>query len=159
LNLTEIKPNLYQSGVGKIPKHTDIILNMDYITARIQNKVESRFDRKQRARQYTVKLHDSWNQPPLTVLETIAGAYLYWKEGFCITVRCGLGLNRSSLITAGILVLEGYNTSEAVHYLRKTHHSLVLFNPVFGNWADKQLTLDNLQKTVKNLQQQANASL
>lgn len=52
-------------------------------------------------------------------------------------VHCQAGLNRSSLIAATALVLQGYSGQDAIDLLREKRTSVVLCNPAFETWVQE----------------------
>jgi len=63
-----------------------------------------------------------------------------WKRGKRVLVRCQAGMNRSGLVTALILMKEGYTADEAITLIRTKRHPNALFNKSFVNWLRKQPT-------------------
>jgi protein-tyrosine phosphatase len=49
-------------------------------------------------------------------------------------VRCQAGLNRSGLVTALILMKEGFTAQDAINLIRSKRHEDALFNDSFANW-------------------------
>ena len=68
----------------------------------------------------------------------VALAHGDWKRGEKVLIRCQAGLNRSGLITALVLIREGYEASEAIKLMREKRNDWVLFNPHFEKWILKQ---------------------
>ena len=71
-------------------------------------------------------------------------AYLEWKSGSKVLIRCQAGLNRSGLITALVLMQSGMSADEAIDTLRKKRSTWALCNGEFEHWllsdAPKHLT-------------------
>jgi len=65
-------------------------------------------------------------------------AHADWKRGERVLIRCQAGLNRSGIITALVLIRDGYSPLEAIDLMRETRHPYVLFNKHFENWILKQ---------------------
>ena len=63
-----------------------------------------------------------------SVVET---AYKDWKSGNRVLVRCQLGVNRSGLITALVLMKDGYTAEQAVQLIRERRSPCVLSNQDF----------------------------
>jgi hypothetical protein len=55
------------------------------------------------------------------------------KTGPCL-VHCQAGLNRSSLVVARVLMLEGATADEAIGLLREKRSPACLCNPAFEEW-------------------------
>lgn len=64
----------------------------------------------------------------------VDSAYRDWKSGKRVLIRCQAGLNRSSIITALVLIKGGHSASEAIELLRDKRSESVLFNPFFERW-------------------------
>ena len=56
------------------------------------------------------------------------------KSGDRVLVRCQAGLNRSGLVTALILMKEGFTAQDAINLIRTKRHEDALFNTSFANW-------------------------
>jgi len=56
------------------------------------------------------------------------------KSGDRVLVRCQAGLNRSGLVTALILMKEGFTAQDAITLIRTNRHEDALFNDSFANW-------------------------
>lgn len=65
------------------------------------------------------------------VREIAAYAAERWKAGDRVLVRCQAGVNRSGLVTALILLLDGWQPDEIVEHLRARRSSRVLSNDDF----------------------------
>ena len=57
-----------------------------------------------------------------------------WCNGYRVLVRCQAGVNRSGLVSALILMLEGYDASAAIDLLRARRSPVVLSNSSFESW-------------------------
>lgn len=79
-------------------------------------------------------------------METVSGlvdaAHADWLRGRRVLVRCQAGLNRSGLVTALILMKEGYKAREAIDLLRDKRSEWVLFNRTFEAYL---LSLDKVK--------------
>jgi hypothetical protein len=54
-----------------------------------------------------------------------------WKSGRKTLVRCQAGLNRSGLIMAVVLLMDGYTAEDAIHLMRTRRSRWVLCNETF----------------------------
>jgi hypothetical protein len=54
-----------------------------------------------------------------------------WKSGKCSLARCQAGLNRSSLVVAMVMLLEGFSAEEAIDLIRARRSVDCLFNQSF----------------------------
>lgn len=68
------------------------------------------------------------------VLATAIWVHQRWTTGATVLVRCQAGLNRSGLITALVLMLEGRTAVEAITLLREQRSRWVLCNDAFVRW-------------------------
>jgi protein-tyrosine phosphatase len=57
-----------------------------------------------------------------------------WKLGQRVLIRCQAGVNRSGLISALVLMLEGYTAADAIALLRERRSAHVLSNRHFEEW-------------------------
>lgn len=65
---------------------------------------------------------------------TAQWAWERWKVGDRVLVRCQAGLNRSGLVTALVLMREGYTADEAITLLRHRRSPWALCNDEFVRW-------------------------
>lgn len=75
-----------------------------------------------------------------TIREIVVQAHTDWKKGKRVLIRCQAGLNRSGLITALVLIREGYEPKQAISVMREKRSDYVLMNPVFEEWILSQTT-------------------
>jgi hypothetical protein len=61
-------------------------------------------------------------------------AYVDWRAGRRVLIRCLSGLNRSGLIMGMVLLLAGYNAGDAAALMRAKRHRNVLSNADFEKW-------------------------
>lgn len=57
-----------------------------------------------------------------------------WRAGARVLVRCQQGVNRSGLVTALVLMLDGLAPDEALALLRARRSAAVLNNPTLERW-------------------------
>ncbi len=57
-----------------------------------------------------------------------------WKNNKRVLIRCQAGLNRSSLVTALVLIRDGYEPAEAVNLIRTNRLEYCLFNEDFERY-------------------------
>ena len=69
-----------------------------------------------------------------SVVSTAIWVHERWKAGSKVLVRCQAGLNRSGLVTALVLMLEGHTALEAIELLRTRRSPWVLCNNDFVQW-------------------------
>lgn len=70
------------------------------------------------------------------LIDTIEWAWKRWKAGKRVLCRCQAGLNRSSLIAAGVLVRDGMDADEAILTVRNGRSRKCLFNTSFVHQLD-----------------------
>jgi Dual specificity phosphatase, catalytic domain len=68
------------------------------------------------------------------VVDLARTAHAAWRSGSRVLVRCQAGVNRSGLVTALVLMLEGYSAESAIALLRARRGSVVLCNEEFEEW-------------------------
>ena len=61
-------------------------------------------------------------------------AHRRWKDGGRVLVRCQAGVNRSGLVTALVLMLEGMSAHDAIALLRERRAPAVLDNRAYVRW-------------------------
>jgi hypothetical protein len=68
------------------------------------------------------------------VLALAVVAYERWQAGETVLIRCQAGVNRSGLVTALVLMLEGYDARDAIELIRERRAPAVLSNRHFVRW-------------------------
>ena len=68
------------------------------------------------------------------IYKLVVSAHGDWKAGKRVLIRCQAGINRSSLITALVLIREGYSARKAIDLMREKRGGAVLANPHFQDW-------------------------
>jgi hypothetical protein len=68
------------------------------------------------------------------VVEAARWAHQRWKGGRRVLIRCQAGLNRSGLLMALVLMLDGHDASDAIRLIRQRRGELALFNTHFVDW-------------------------
>lgn len=81
-----------------------------------------------------VKMADAAALPNYRVVDTLAQWVNVCRLHGPTLVHCQAGLNRSGLITAYALILEGMTPAAAIELLRDKRHPMVLFNSTFDGW-------------------------
>lgn len=61
-------------------------------------------------------------------------AHRAWSQGRTVLIRCQAGVNRSGLVSALVLMIEGYEATEAIALLRQRRSPVVLSNGHFEDW-------------------------
>lgn len=65
------------------------------------------------------------------LFDAVKFAHAEWSKNKKVLIRCQAGLNRSGLVTALVLVREGYSPQKAIELIRERRHSMALFNRQF----------------------------
>lgn len=130
--LTEVAHNLYQGGCEDglyLPEGIDYVVSL-------YKWEKYRVRKNQTVRgEITVTMYDDPDRPidSDTVVMLAEWVNKKRKEG-PVLVHCQAGLNRSSLIVATALILEGWTAEEAILHLRSERSPAVLCNPAFVRW-------------------------
>lgn len=70
----------------------------------------------------------------MRVLRLARDVHRRWSHGDTILIRCQAGVNRSGLVTALVLMLEGHTPQEAIDLIRRRRSPWALNNADFENW-------------------------
>lgn len=149
---SEILSNLWQGGTDDLDvigdsTHVDLFAEEDaaFITPQNFDTVYTLYQYANPVgwfvKEYRYCVYD-WNIEHLDLKELykmVKHAHAEWKEGKRILIRCQAGLNRSSLVTALVLIREGYTAKDAINLIREKRNPECLFNPQFRKFL---LTLD-----------------
>lgn len=84
-------------------------------------------------KEYRYCVYD-WKMSHIDLAElykTAKFAHAEWRDGKKTLIRCQAGLNRSSLITALVLIREGYTPARAIELIRERRNPECLFNEDF----------------------------
>ncbi|CAB4871704.1 unannotated protein [freshwater metagenome] len=144
----EILPNLFMGGTGDldvvtVPKdNPDLIANHGFdavvtLYARAQpvgwGVVEHRFG-----------FPDSMLAPKDKgrIIQAARWTHERWSSGDRVLVRCQAGLNRSGLVLALALMIEGYTAQDAIELLRQQRSEFVLCNRQFERWVQTDAHAD-----------------
>lgn len=68
------------------------------------------------------------------ILRAAKHAHQSWKNGDRVLIRCQAGWNRSGLVTALVLILDGMPATEAIDLIRERRSPQALCNRSFANW-------------------------
>lgn len=82
----------------------------------------------------TVRMYDSNDGFNTEQVRAIAEWVNTARKSGVVLVHCQAGLNRSGLVTAAALILEGMPASEAIKTLRAARSGAVLCNQSFHKW-------------------------
>lgn len=126
--VSEIAPNLWQGGCADglvLPGHIRHLVSLypwEHYTVR-----------HELASALAVRMTDSTDQDPGQIPVIAAWVNTCRKDG-PVLVHCQAGLNRSSLVVAMALMLEGSTADEAIALIREKRSPACLCNPEFENW-------------------------
>ena len=137
---SEILPNLFQGGTDD----NDVIH-----VAHARNKRRSDMPFDSIVTMYAWARPADWNVQELRygipdnlisdidlsrLRKAVDFAHQQWKSGDRVLVRCQAGLNRSGLVTALVLIKEGYSPDQAIDLIRANRGEDALCNSHFEQW-------------------------
>lgn len=126
--MTEIVPGLWQGGVRNgliLPGFIRHVVSLYQGEAyRVKHKPDSTL---------SVRMLDAEDEDLGVVDEIARWAHARWKTG-PLLAHCQAGLNRSSLVTARVLMLDGMTAAGAIALLREKRSLACLCNPAFEEW-------------------------
>lgn len=137
--ITEITPGLWQGGCRKgliLPK---FIKHLVSLYAWESYKVKHDL-----ATTLSIRMYDAEDQDADAVSDIARWVNACRKSG-PVLVHCQAGLNRSSLVTARALMLDGMTADEAIGLLREKRSPACLCNPAFAEWLLAQDDRDELR--------------
>lgn len=126
--ISEIAPNLWMGGCKdgvRLPDDFALVVSLypweRYALGPDTQRIEA-------------ALYDAAEVPDPTQLHDLAELVNVARENGRVLVHCQAGLNRSGLITALSLVLDGMAPADAVALLREKRCDVVLCNVAFEQW-------------------------
>lgn len=126
--ITQIAPNLWQGGCQnglELPHFIKNIVSLyPWERYKIKHEMES---------EMYVRMYDSLDQSTEEI-ETIAKWVHQARWRGPVLVHCQAGLNRSSLVVARVLMLDGYSPEQVIDMLRKKRSPACLCNPAFEQY-------------------------
>ena len=138
--ITEIVPNLWQGGCPpyEVPAYFQFVLNLyPWEKYKVSETTQIRYE----------QLYDSEDIASTGLLFELAEWVNEKRKIGPTLVHCQAGLNRSALVTALALMLEGMSASEAIMLLRTNRSPAVLCNPTFETWL-RSIKLDKRGRLV-----------
>lgn len=143
---SEILPNLWQGGthdndvIGDDTYAKPFTMQKAFITPEHFDTVVTLYQYANPVdwfvKEYRYCVYD-WNIEHMDIRElhnTAKFAHAEWKSGKKTLIRCQAGLNRSGLVMALVLMLEGYTASEAITLIRSRRAEYALFNEEFEKY-------------------------
>lgn len=86
-----------------------------------------------------------------TIIELAKWAHTKWISGKRVNIRCQAGLNRSGLVTALVLMINGLSADQAIDMLREKRSTYALCNGEYEHWlltqASQCLGLEQTRKS------------
>jgi len=68
------------------------------------------------------------------VVAIATDTHRHWQRGETVLIRCQAGVNRSGLLTALVLIIEGFEPAQAIELIRAKRSPFVLSNEHFEEW-------------------------
>mgnify|MGYP006280395397 CR=1 FL=1 len=139
---SEILPGLWQGGTDDYDTVRDVRKGREdaFITPKDFDTVVTLYAWAQPVdwfvKEYRLGFWDAGteNMPVPEILEAAIMAHRDWANGKRVLIRCQAGLNRSGLIMALVLMIEGYTADEAIALIREKRNSWALCNDDFVEW-------------------------
>lgn len=78
--------------------------------------------------------HDEVDLDEHDLAHAVRIAFRDWKRGKRVLIRCQAGWNRSGLVTALVLLLDGQSPEEAISLIREKRSDYALCNDYFEHW-------------------------
>ena len=85
------------------------------------------------------------------LLRAAVWAWQRWQAGDRVLIRCQAGLNRSGLVTALILMLDGYDAGDAIRLIRTQRSTWALCNNGFVDWLITEAAASLVQHQVADV--------
>lgn len=127
--ITQIMPGFYQGGCEnglELPDAIENVVSLYRWERYTQHSGVKTF--------HEVEMFDSLDGPDRDNVLDLAQLVNLCRADGPTLVHCQAGLNRSGLVAATALMLEGRTADEAITLLRETRSPAVLCNPVFEQW-------------------------
>jgi hypothetical protein len=130
-SLSEIVPGLWQGMRPKTYIGYDLVISCEEFLAKKPME-----DFMGTTIHCPMRDEDDFKIPACGIWAAAVAAHhvLEQQRGGKVLVHCSGGLNRSSLVTARILELLGYEAHEAVAIIRRSHDEFCLCNRQFERW-------------------------
>ena len=125
--ISKIDENLWQGGC-----ENGLILP-DFIDYVVSLYPWEQYTINHEAERIEIRMYDSTDQA-MTQVDDIANKVNELRQNGVVLVHCQAGLNRSSLIAARALILEGMEPIDAINLIRIKRSSACLCNKAFEQW-------------------------
>lgn len=136
---SEVLPGLWLGGT-----HREDIVNRGNLRRITRLKFDSVFTMASKANpvsngvrefRFSILDHDMSDfNPELDLKPIVVMAHSDWRAGRKTLIRCIGGWNRSGLVTALVLIREGFTPEEAIKLIRRKRSRMALSNEVFAEW-------------------------
>ena len=136
---SEILPGLYQGGT-EFGDEVHVARGIPTITRDHFDTVVTLYASAQPVDWYVKEIrlgffdHSEVDLDEHDLANAVRTAYRDWSRGKRVLIRCQAGWNRSGLITALVLLLEGYSPDEAIDLIRQRRSPHALCNSYFERW-------------------------
>lgn len=124
--ISEILPGFWQGGC-----ENGLVLPRNIVNVVSLYKWEAYTLHSQVQNVKTITMYDSDEMPDRDEVEQLAILVNYYRKLGPTLVHCQAGLNRSGLVAAAALILEGYKAPDAIALLREKRSNAVLCNKSF----------------------------
>lgn len=126
--ITQVADNLWQGGCETgliLPSHINYVVSLyPWERYEIRHKVRG---------ELYIRMYDDPNQA-LDQIEDLARQVNKWREKGQVLVHCQAGLNRSSLVVARALMLEGATADDVIKMIREKRSPACLCNDAFEDY-------------------------
>jgi protein-tyrosine phosphatase len=130
--ITEITPGLWQGGCKNgliLPRFIKHVVSLyPWESYKARHEVTSTL---------TVRMLDAEDQDTGAV-DQLARWVAHCRKTGPVLVHCQAGLNRSSLVAARVLMLDGMSADEAIRLIREKRSAACLCNEAFEDWLRSQ---------------------
>lgn len=127
--ISPILPNLYMGGTDPrlvMPASIDYCLSLyKWEVYKVEHELRE---------EKIVTMYDAEDEPDLPAIMELAEWVHQRRQRGTVLVLCQAGLNRSGLVTATALTLDGYTGREAIDLLRERRSPAVLCNQAFEDF-------------------------
>lgn len=136
---SEILPGLYQGGTDyhdevHLGRHTPAITREHFDTVITLYASAHPVDYYVKELRLGFFDHDEVDLDEHDLANAVRTAYRDWARGKRVLIRCQAGWNRSGLIMALVLLLDGFEPEQAIDHIRERRSDYALCNNYFERW-------------------------
>lgn len=127
--ISEITPGFYQGGCEEglvLPPHIEYVISLYKWERYKRPKTVKGF--------FEYTMYDAAETPDRDEVIEIANLVNQCRRQGPTLVHCQAGLNRSGLVAATAMILDGMTADDAIYTLRNSRSPAVLCNRTFENW-------------------------